>query len=64
MSQTDNFLRAKEAAQYLGISRFSFWRWVLLGLIPKGTRLSNCCTILPRAALLDFVEKQGDANAR
>ncbi len=42
---TPKVLRAKDASKYLGISVPTFWRWVQAGTLPKGTRLSNRCTV-------------------
>lgn len=38
-------MRAKAAAAYLGIGQSTFWRWVQLGKLPKGKRLSARCTV-------------------
>lgn len=46
---TGGALRAKDAAQFLGISVSTFWRWVGEGRIPRGKRLSARCTVWLRA---------------
>ncbi len=63
-STPSQFLRASEAANYLGISESTFWRWVHQGRLSKGTRLSIRCTVWPREALEDFVARQAAAPAR
>jgi predicted DNA-binding transcriptional regulator AlpA len=49
------YLRAKECAEYLNIARSTFWRWVKLGIIPPGIRLSNRCTVWKLSVLEAFV---------
>lgn len=45
-------LRAKDAAQLLGASEPTFWRWTRQPGFPKARRLSSRCTVFDRAELL------------
>ena len=52
------YYRAKDAAEYLGIHKSTFWLWVQEGRIAKGKKLSPRCTVWPREELDRFVERQ------
>lgn len=52
------YLRAKDAAERLGIHKSTFWVWVRQGLIPTGIKLSARCTVWPREELDKFVERR------
>lgn len=38
-------VRAREGAAILRVSRATFWRYVKLGLLPRGIRLTPRCTV-------------------
>ena len=52
------FLRAADAAIFLGVAESTFWRWAHEGRLPKGTRLSSRCTVWKREELEQFFERQ------
>jgi len=52
------FLRAKDAARFIGVGESTFWRWVAAGRLPKGTRLSPRATVWPVDVLMAFPEQQ------
>lgn len=54
--------RAADAAAFLGVAESTFWRWAREGRLPKGVRLSRRCTVWPREALAQFVERQASAG--
>lgn len=58
---TGGALRAKDAAQFLGIALSTFWRWVGEGKLPKGRRLSPRCTVWLRTDIERFLEEGGEA---
>ena len=67
MAQNQAFpvhLRAKEAARFLAVSKSTFWRWVSIGRITKGIRLSARCTVWPKEALDAFLERQAAEEVR
>jgi excisionase family DNA binding protein len=41
--QTSGFLPARRAAQLLGVSRATVWRWVAEGIIPSSATLRCGC---------------------
>ena len=53
-------VRAREGAQVLRISRATFWRYVKLGLLPRGIRLTPRCTVWRMADLDAFVARQAE----
>ena len=53
-------VRAREGAQVLRISRATFWRYVKLGLLPRGIRLTARCTVWRMADLEAFVSRQAE----
>jgi len=56
-------LRAKAAANFIGIAESTFWKWVAEGRLPKGTRLSARATVWRLSALEAFLEQaEGDAS--
>ena len=48
-------MRAADAANFLGIAVSTFWRWVSLGRLPKGKRLSARCTVWMREDIERFL---------
>ena len=55
-------VRAREGAQVLRISRATFWRYVKLGLLPRGIRLTARCTVWRVADLEAFVARQAEQS--
>jgi predicted DNA-binding transcriptional regulator AlpA len=53
--QADQNFRAKAAAEYLGITKSSFWRWVREGRIPKGVHLSARAVVWRKSVLDAFI---------
>lgn len=51
-------LRSKDAAEFLGISKSTFLRWVREGYIPQGVRLSTRCTVWRIKNLEEFLERE------
>lgn len=54
-------MRAKECAKFFGIGESTFWRWVALGLVPKGISLSPRCTVWPIEELQEMVKRPQSA---
>ena len=54
--------RAREGAAILRVSRATFWRYVKLGLLPRGIRLTARCTLLRVADIEAFVTRQAEQN--
>jgi len=50
--------RAKRAAEFLGIGKSTFLRWVKEKRVPQGIHLSNRCTVWKVAELEAFLEQQ------
>ena len=55
--------RAREGARILRVSRATFWRYVKLGLLPRGIRLTARCTVWRVADLEAFVARQAEKNS-
>ena len=55
--------RAREGAAILRVSRATFWRYVKLGLLPRGIRLTARCTVWRVADLEAFVARQAEKNS-
>ena len=53
-------VRAREGAAILRISRATFWRYVGLGLLPRGVRLTARCTVWRKVDLENFVARQAE----
>jgi excisionase family DNA binding protein len=53
--QADQNFRVKAAAQYVGVSRTTFLRWVADGRIPKGVRLSARAIVWRKSVLDAFI---------
>ena len=53
-------VRAREGAAILRVSRATFWRYVKLGLLPRGIRLTPRCTVWRMADLDAFVARQAE----
>ena len=53
-------VRAREGASILRVSRATFWRYVGLGLLPRGVRLTARCTVLRKVDLENFVARQAE----
>lgn len=52
-------LRPKHAAEFLGIGRATFWRWVKeRSDFPKPRRLSPRCTVFDQAELVAWRDAQ------
>jgi len=49
------FYRPKEAAAFLRVAKSTFWRWVQIGKIAKGKKLSPRATVWRREDLLAVV---------
>ena len=56
-------VRAREGAAILRVSRATFWRYVKLGLLPRGIRLTARCTVWRVADLEAFVTRQAEQNS-
>lgn len=54
-------MRAHDAAAFLGVAVSTFWRWVKLGRLPKGRRLSARCTVWLRSDIERFLAEGGEA---
>ena len=52
--------RAREGAAILRVSRATFWRYVKLGLLPRGIRLTARCTLWRMCDLDAFVARQAE----
>jgi len=57
INQENHTLRARGAAQYLGVGTSTFWRWYKEGRLPKGILLSPRCRIWRREDLDAYLEK-------
>ena len=55
-------VRAREGAQVLRVSRATFWRYVKLGLLPRGIRLTPRCTVWRKVDLENFVARQAEQS--
>ena len=55
-------VRAREGASILRVSRATFWRYVGLGLLPRGVRLTARCTVWRKADLESFVARQAEQS--
>ena len=55
-------VRAREGAAILRVSRATFWRYVKLGMLPRGIRLTPRCTVWRMADLDAFVAQQAEKN--
>ena len=53
-------VRAREGAAILRVSRATFWRYVKLGLLPRGIRLTPRCTVWRMADLDALVSRQAE----
>ena len=53
-------VRAREGAAILRVSRATFWRYVKLGLLPRGIRLTARCTLWRMCDLDAFVARQAE----
>ena len=53
-------VRAREGAAILRVSRATFWRYVKLGLLPRGIRLTARCTVWRVADIEAFVTRQAE----
>ena len=58
----NKMMRAKQAAEYLGIGESTFWRWVHNGKIGKGIKFSTRCTVWRKSELDHFTNKMADAS--
>jgi predicted DNA-binding transcriptional regulator AlpA len=58
---TSGALRANDAAKFLGIAKSTFWRWVSLGKLPAGRRLSSRCTVWLKEDIERFLTTGGEA---
>ena len=56
-------VRAREGAAILRVSRATFWRYVKLGLLPRGVRLTPRCTVWRVADIEAFVTRQAEKNS-
>ena len=56
-------VRAREGASILRVSRATFWRYVKLGLLPRGIRLTARCTVWRMADLDALVSRQAEKNS-
>ena len=56
-------VRAREGAAILRVSRATFWRYVKLGLLPRGIRLTARCTLWRVADIEAFVTRQAAKNS-
>ena len=53
-------VRAREGAAILRVSRATFWRYVKLGLLPRGIRLTARCTLWRVSDIEAFVTRQAE----
>lgn len=51
-------LRVKECCSYLSICKSTFWRLVKKGELPKGTKISERCTVWKVEDLDKFIESK------
>mgnify|MGYP000125422588 CR=1 FL=1 len=56
-------VRAREGAAILRVSRATFWRYVKLGLLPRGIRLTARCTLWRVSDIEAFVTRQAEQNS-
>ena len=56
-SSSPVYLRAKDAASYLGISTPTFWRWVQQAKFSRGIRQSARCTVWRREELDAYIAR-------
>ena len=54
----DVLLGMKEAAELLGVSRQTFWKWTREGNVPKGIRLSGRTIRWRKSDLLEFAKRR------
>lgn len=57
----DGYVRAKEAAQILGVSVTTIWNWVTDKLhegFPRPIRISDRVTVFPRAEIIAYAESK------
>lgn len=57
-------MRAKKAAEYLGVSISTLWRWSSEGRLPRPIRLSSRCSVWPQEALDAFLKQQAMTSGR
>lgn len=55
--QAPQILRAKQAADFVGIGLSTFWRWVKEGRLPQGIHLSARCTVWKISDLEDYINQ-------
>jgi prophage regulatory protein len=50
-----DYLRPKEVAEYLRVSRPTLWSYVRQGRLAKPIKISSKCVLFPRSAIEDFL---------
>ena len=48
----DRYFRAKDCAQYLGIGRSTWWRWVSEGKVEEGIHFGSRVTVWPASYVM------------
>lgn len=59
----EKIIRAKQAAELIGIAESTFWRWVSEGRIPQGTRLSKRATVWKYTDVQNFLTRMDEVQA-
>ena len=57
MQISPKILRAKQAADYLSISKSQFYEWVAMGVLPKGKSLGKRCVVWHVDTLDQFIDE-------
>lgn len=61
MESTEKFVRLPDVCDMFGIKRSAVWKWVRMGKLPKGIKLSYKCTVW---RLSELVEAQRALEGR
>jgi len=55
----EKFLRVKQVAEMLGVSKSAVWLYAKQGKIPKGTKLSPRVTVWKASEIAEVIERAG-----